>query len=132
MADKRLLGGVAATGAGGGAGSRYVPTAREVTDASPEETMKKVLARAGAILMTGCAVAVATTGAANAAVPAASPPPTASCVGQVFVPQATGEPGTVARRITEIKRDILPEIRVTFGAAIRGLAKAPRANFGGD
>jgi hypothetical protein len=29
--------------------------------------------------------------------------PNASCVGQVFVPQATGDPGAIADRIAEIK-----------------------------
>jgi hypothetical protein len=29
--------------------------------------------------------------------------PNASCVGQVFVPQAVGEPGAIAARVAEIK-----------------------------
>jgi hypothetical protein len=29
--------------------------------------------------------------------------PNASCVGQVFVPQATGDPGAIAARVAEIK-----------------------------
>ncbi|MEI5585398.1 MULTISPECIES: hypothetical protein [unclassified Agromyces] len=41
------------------------------------------------------------TAPASAAEPAANP--NASCVGQTFVPQATGDPGAIAERIAEIK-----------------------------
>lgn len=43
----------------------------------------------------------------------------ASCVGRVFVPQALGDPGAVARRIAEIKGFI----DVPFGTPISGLAR---------
>ncbi|QIK66373.1 hypothetical protein G7072_08380 [Nocardioides sp. HDW12B] len=43
----------------------------------------------------------------------------ASCVGKVFVPQALDDPGTVARRIAEIKGFI----DVPFGTPISGLAR---------
>jgi hypothetical protein len=45
----------------------------------------------------------------------------------VFVPQATGEPGTVADRIAFIKEFILPELGINFGMPISGLARTPKA-----
>lgn len=55
--------------------------------------------------LTSAAVAALTVAAAVAvAAPAsATPSPNASCVGQVFVPQATGDPQAIALRIAEIK-----------------------------
>lgn len=57
-----------------------------------------------------------------AAAPSGGPAGAASCVGQVFVPQATGDPGQVADRIHEIMAVDLPLYDVTFGSAISGLA----------
>lgn len=45
--------------------------------------------------------------------------PNASCVGQVFVPQAVGEPGAIAARIAEIK-SFIP---VSFGVVIGDFAR---------
>ncbi|MFC5788440.1 hypothetical protein EDM22_03135 [Agromyces tardus] len=53
------------------------------------------------------AAALAVIGSIGLAAPASAAEstvnPTASCVGQVFVPQAVGDPGAIARRIAEIK-----------------------------
>jgi hypothetical protein len=54
--------------------------------------------------------------------PSGGPDTRASCVGQVFVPQATGEPGQVADRIHEIMEVDLPLYDDNFGGAISGLA----------
>lgn len=57
---------------------------------------------------------------AAAAPPSGAPSDRASCVGQVFVPQATGTPGQVADRIHEIMEVELPMYDATFGQAISG------------
>ena len=94
--------------------------------------MRKALARAGVVLVTGCALVGGTAVSAHAAPPGGAPPVSASCVGQIFVPQATGEPGTVARRIAEIK-EFLPLIEVkNFGEPISGLARTPKDDCAGD
>ncbi|MFW5470650.1 hypothetical protein ACOCJ4_11440 [Knoellia sp. CPCC 206435] len=53
------------------------------------------------------AAALALAGSVALASPASAaadgPSNNASCVGVVFVPQATGDPGAIARRIAEIK-----------------------------
>ena len=53
------------------------------------------------------AAGLAVVGSIGLAAPAVAadhgPNPNASCVGQVFQPQATGDPGAIARRIAEIK-----------------------------
>lgn len=53
------------------------------------------------------AVGLAVVGSLGVAAPAsaveAEVNPNASCVGQVFVPQAVGEPGAIAARVAEIK-----------------------------
>jgi hypothetical protein len=53
------------------------------------------------------AAGLAVIGSIGLAAPAVAaehgPNPNASCVGQVFVPQATGEPKAIALRIAEIK-----------------------------
>lgn len=59
--------------------------------------------------------AAATVGLAGPA--AASPSPQANCVGQVFVPQATGDPQAIALRIAEIKGFI----DVPWGEVVREL-----------
>ena len=69
------------------------------------------------------AAALAVIGSLGLAAPASAAPtavgPNASCVGQVFVPQAVGEPGAIARRIAEIK-SFIP---VSFGAVIGDFAR---------
>jgi hypothetical protein len=60
---------------------------------------------------------------ATAAPPSGGPSGQASCVGQVFVPQATGEPRAIADRIHEIKQVDLPLYGGNFGQAISGLAR---------
>ncbi|KGN31740.1 hypothetical protein N802_03400 [Knoellia sinensis KCTC 19936] len=69
--------------------------------------------------------ALAITGTVVLATPAAAgPSPRASCVGQVFVPQATGDPGAIARRIAEIKGFI----DIPWGQVVSDLlAHAPEA-----
>jgi hypothetical protein len=53
------------------------------------------------------AAGVALVGSIGLAAPASAVEPkvnpNASCVGQVFVPQAVGEPGAIAARVAEIK-----------------------------
>ncbi|KGN40362.1 hypothetical protein N801_14520 [Knoellia aerolata DSM 18566] len=54
--------------------------------------------------MSAAVLALTAAGAVGLASPAAAgPSPHASCVGQVFVPQATGDPRAIAVRIAEIK-----------------------------
>ncbi|KRF00667.1 hypothetical protein ASG88_09410 [Nocardioides sp. Soil777] len=71
---------------------------------------------------------LATAAALGAAAPASAEPrpevtdPNASCVGQVFAPQAVHlEPGAIAARIAEIK-GFIP---VSFGAVIGDFARWP-------
>ncbi|MGR0319017.1 hypothetical protein [Agromyces sp. ZXT2-3] len=53
------------------------------------------------------AAGLAVVGSIGLAAPATAaergPSPNASCVGQVFQPQAVGEPGAIAARVAEIK-----------------------------
>lgn len=60
---------------------------------------RTVISSAAAALTVAGSIALASP--ASAAV--AGPSENASCVGIVFVPQATGDPGAIARRIAEIK-----------------------------
>lgn len=60
---------------------------------------RTVISSAAAAIAVAGSIALATPASAAASGPSAN----ASCVGQVFVPQATGDPGTIARRIAEIK-----------------------------
>ncbi|WP_430647301.1 hypothetical protein [Agromyces sp. GXS1127] len=74
--------------------------------------------RSIALWATGLAV-IGTIGLAAPATAAESgPSPNASCVGQIFVPQATGDPGAIAMRIAEIRGFA----GTGFGPAIAGLA----------
>lgn len=57
---------------------------------------------------------------AAAAPPSERPADSSSCVAQVFVPQATGDPRTVASRISEIRAVELPLYDANFGQAISG------------
>lgn len=69
------------------------------------------------------AAGLAVVGSIGLAAPAVAaehtPSPNASCVGQVFQPQATGDPGAIARRIAEIK-SFIP---VSFGVVIGDFAR---------
>jgi hypothetical protein len=78
-----------------------------------------------AVVLLGSALLITVLGgsAANAAPPKGGPSGSASCVGQVFVPQATGAPQTVADRIHEIMEVELPKYDANFGQAISGLAR---------
>lgn len=84
--------------------------------------MNKALLHTCVVVVIGSA-AVALGGSAHAAAPKGGPSDNASCVGQIFAPQATDEPGAVAARIAEIKEFILPELGINFGKPISGLAK---------
>jgi hypothetical protein len=61
--------------------------------------------RSGTIITAAAGLAVV--GSLGLAAPASATEsrvnPNASCVGQVFVPQAVGEPGAIAARVAEIK-----------------------------
>ena len=59
---------------------------------------KTVLAAAAAVALVGSIALASPASAAESKVN-----PHASCVGQVFVPQAVGEPGAIAARVAEIK-----------------------------
>ena len=89
--------------------------------------MRRILARTGVLLVTGCAAIGLSSAPVHASAIDSGPSSNASCVGQVFVPQATGEPGTVADRIAFIKEFILPELGINFGMPISGLARTPKA-----
>ncbi len=69
------------------------------------------------------AAALAVIGSIGLAAPASAAEstvnPNASCVGQVFVPQAVGDPGAIARRIAEIKGFGFG----SFGSIIGGFAR---------
>jgi hypothetical protein len=79
--------------------------------------------RAAALLGVTLLSAVLLAPPAAGAPPSGGPNQRASCVGQVFVPQATGEPGQVADRIHEIMEVDLPTYGGNFGQAISGLAR---------
>ncbi|GAA4047590.1 hypothetical protein [Agromyces indicus] len=67
---------------------------------------------------TGLAIVGSVGLAAPASAIEAGPSSNASCVGQIFVPQATGDPGAIAMRIAEIRGFA----GTGFGPAIAGLA----------
>lgn len=92
------------------------------TSTSPLRRTARVGAVLGATLL-GTSLAAAPAAAPAAAAPSAPPSGKASCVGQVFVPQATGEPREVADRIHEIMTVDLPLYGGNFGQAISGLAR---------
>lgn len=83
--------------------------------------MEQAAARTGIVVLTACALVglgPTTASAADGGGPSAA----ASCVAQVFVPQATAEPRDVANQIAFIKREILPVAEErNFGDAVSGL-----------
>lgn len=83
--------------------------------------MSTTSVRVLAVSVVGSAVLLST-GSAHAAEPRGGPSKHASCVGQIFVPQATGEPGAVAARIAEIREFLLPVVGENFGRGISRLA----------
>ena len=93
--------------------------------------MKKALVRTAAIIMMAAATVGPNLPVAHADAPGGIPASNASCVGQVFVPQATGDPGAIADRIAFIKEFILPDLGINFGEPISGLARTPRADCSG-
>ncbi|WP_404386560.1 hypothetical protein LL946_08300 [Knoellia locipacati] len=64
---------------------------------------RTVISSAAAALAVAGSVALASPASAAAPTAAAGPSENASCVGIVFVPQATGDPRAIALRIAEIK-----------------------------
>jgi hypothetical protein len=62
------------------------------------KSTRTILAAAAGIALVGSIALAAPASAAESKVS-----PKASCVGQVFVPQAVGEPGAIAARVAEIK-----------------------------
>jgi hypothetical protein len=94
--------------------------------------MKKASVGTAAIIMMAAATVGTNMPVAHAdAAPGGIPSSNASCVGQVFVPQATGDPGAIADRIAFIKEFILPDLGINFGEPISGLARTPRADCSG-
>lgn len=84
--------------------------------------MSRMLGRATLVLATACGTVTVLGTAAVAAPPHGGPSGRASCVGQVFAPQATAEPGTIPARIRFIKDNLLLEGE-NFGDPISGLAR---------
>lgn len=80
----------------------------------------RTAARAAALLSATLLSTVLVASPAAGAPPSERPSDRASCVGQIFVPQATGKPRTVALRIQEIKdTQLLPG--ENFGDPISGV-----------
>lgn len=80
------------------------------------------LASRTAVVVAAVATAMCAGAPPAAAAPADRPNASASCVGQVFVPQATGAPRTISLRIHEIMDTLLLPGQ-SFGDPIHGLAR---------